>query len=89
MPALTLHSIDEIITEIKAGNMVIVVDDPSRENEADLVAAAAKVTPEMIAFMANYGRGLICAPITAARAQELDLPPMTPPIFKAPTIAMM
>lgn len=77
MSALTLHPIDEIIAEIAAGNMVIVVDDPDRENEADLVAAAAKVTPEMIAFMANHGRGLICAPITAARAHELDLPPMT------------
>ncbi|MGB2009959.1 MAG: bifunctional 3,4-dihydroxy-2-butanone-4-phosphate synthase/GTP cyclohydrolase II [Akkermansiaceae bacterium] len=77
MSALTLHPIDEIIAEIAAGNMVIVVDDPNRENEADLVAAAAKVTPEMIAFMANHGRGLICAPITATRAQELDLPPMT------------
>ncbi len=78
MSALKLHSIDEIITEIKSGNMVIVVDDPGRENEADLVAAAAEVTPEMIAFMANHGRGLICAPITATRAQQLDLPPMTP-----------
>lgn len=78
MSALTLNPIDEIIAEIAAGNMVIVVDDPSRENEADLVAAAAKVTPEMIAFMANHGRGLICAPITAAMAQKLDLPPMAP-----------
>ena len=55
MPALILHPIDEIIAEITAGRMVIVVDDPGRENEADLVAAAAKVTPEMIAFMANHG----------------------------------
>jgi len=78
MSALTLHPIDEIIAEIAAGKMVIVVDDPGRENEADLVAAGAAVTTEMIAFMANHGRGLICAPITAARAQELDLPPMTP-----------
>jgi len=78
MSALTLHPINEIIADIAAGKMVIVVDDPSRENEADLVAAAAKVTPEMIAFMANHGRGLICAPITANRAQELDLPPMAP-----------
>ena len=70
MPALILHPIDEIIAEITAGRMVIVVDDPGRENEADLVAAAAKVTPEMIAFMANHGRGLICAPITATRAHR-------------------
>ena len=78
MPALTLHSIDEIIADIADGKMVIVVDDPDRENEADLVAAAAKVTPEMVAFMANHGRGLICAPITADRAKELELPPMAP-----------
>lgn len=78
MSELTLHPIHEIIAEIAAGNMVIVTDDPSRENEADLVAAASKVTPEMIAFMANHGRGLICSPISAARAAELDLPPMAP-----------
>lgn len=78
MPALTLHPISEIISDIAEGKIVIVVDDPNRENEADLVAAASKVTPEMIAFMANHGRGLICAPITAARAKELELPPMTP-----------
>jgi len=78
MSALILHSIDEAIADIAAGKMVIVVDDPSRENEADLVAAASKITPEKIAFMANHGRGLICAPITAARAKELDLPPMSP-----------
>lgn len=78
MSALKLHSIDEIISDIAQGKMVIVVDDPKRENEADLVAAASKVTPEMIAFMANHGRGLICAPITAERAKELELPPMTP-----------
>jgi len=77
MPALTLHPISEIITDIAAGKMVIVVDDPGRENEADLVASASMVTPEMIAFMANHGRGLICAPITASRAKALDLPPMT------------
>ncbi len=78
MATLTLNSIDEVISDIAAGKMVIVVDDPSRENEADLVAAASKVTPEMVAFMANHGRGLICAPITGERAEELELPPMTP-----------
>jgi len=77
MSALTLHPIKEIIADIAAGKMVIVTDDPGRENEADLVAAASMVTPEMIAFMANHGRGLICAPISAQRAKELDLPPMT------------
>jgi len=78
MSALTLHPISEIIADVAAGKIVIVVDDPGRENEADLVAAASMVTPEIIAFMANHGRGLICAPITASRAKELELPPMTP-----------
>lgn len=77
MSSLTLNSIDEIIADIAAGKMVIVVDDPCRENEADLIAAASLVTTETIAFMANHGRGLICAPITAERADELKLPPMT------------
>ena len=78
MSSLILHPIHEIIADIAAGKMVIVTDDPGRENEADLVAAASMVTPEMIAFMANHGRGLICAPISAARASELELPPMAP-----------
>jgi len=77
MSSLILSPISEIIADIAAGKMVIVVDDPGRENEGDLVAAASMITPEMIAFMANHGRGLICAPITADRAEELDLPPMT------------
>jgi 3,4-dihydroxy 2-butanone 4-phosphate synthase/GTP cyclohydrolase II len=77
MPALIFHPIEEIIDEISAGKMVIVTDDPGRENEADLVAAASMITPEIIAFMANHGRGLICAPITVQRAEELNLPPMT------------
>ena len=74
--SLQFSPIDEIITEIAAGRMVIVADDPERENEADLVAAAHLTSPEMISFMAKFGRGLICAPITAQRAEELDLPPM-------------
>ncbi len=77
MSALTFHPIDEIILEIAAGKMVIVADDPSRENEADLVCAASLVTKENINFMAVHGRGLICAPITLERAEELDLPQMT------------
>ena len=78
MSALTLHPVQEIISEIAAGKMVIVTDDPGCENEADLVAAASLITPATIAFMANYGRGLICAPITAERASALELPPMAP-----------
>lgn len=77
MPALTFHSIDEIIQEIASGKIVIVADDPDRENEADLVCAASLCTKEMVNFMAMNGRGLICAPITQQRAEELDLPQMT------------
>lgn len=77
MPALTFHPIDEIIEEIAAGKIVIVADDPDRENEADLVGAASLCTKEMVNFMAINGRGLICAPITPERAEELDLPQMT------------
>jgi 3,4-dihydroxy 2-butanone 4-phosphate synthase/GTP cyclohydrolase II len=77
VPALTFHSIDEIIDEIAAGKIVIVADDPDRENEADLVCAASLCTKEIVNFMAMNGRGLICAPITQQRAEELDLPQMT------------
>lgn len=75
---LTFHPIPEIIAEIAAGKLVIVADDPERENEADLIGAASCATPAMINFMATHARGLICAPITVERAAELDLPPMTP-----------
>ncbi len=73
---LSISSTDEIIADIKAGNMVILVDEKERENEGDLVFAADFVTPEKINFMARYGRGLICMPITEAHAQRLNLPPM-------------
>jgi 3,4-dihydroxy 2-butanone 4-phosphate synthase/GTP cyclohydrolase II len=68
--------ISEIITAFAAGELVIVCDDPSRENEADLVGAASLCTPEMVNFMAVHARGLICAPLTADRADSLDLPQM-------------
>lgn len=68
-----LNSIDEAIEDIKAGKLLIVVDDEDRENEGDFVAAAEMVTPEMINFMATHGRGLICAPITEERCKELEL----------------
>jgi len=68
-----LHTIEEALEDIKQGKLVIVVDDEDRENEGDFVAAAACVTPEMINFMSKHGRGLICAPITKDRAQELKL----------------
>ena len=76
-PPITFSSIDEIIAEIAAGKMVICADDPGRENEADLIGAASLCTPEMVNFMAVHGRGLICAPLTAERAETLDLPQMT------------
>jgi 3,4-dihydroxy 2-butanone 4-phosphate synthase/GTP cyclohydrolase II len=66
-------SIEDAIEEIKRGNMVIVIDDEDRENEGDFVMAADKATPEAINFMAKYGRGLICTPITQSRARELEL----------------
>jgi len=74
---LPTATIEEAIEDIRAGKMVIVVDDADRENEGDLVLAAEKVTPEAINFMARYGRGLICVPLTAERLEELELPLMT------------
>jgi 3,4-dihydroxy 2-butanone 4-phosphate synthase / GTP cyclohydrolase II len=73
---LQFSPIPEIIAEIAAGRLVIVADDPSRENEADLIGAASLCTPEMVNFMAVHARGLICAPVTPERAEELDLPQM-------------
>ncbi len=68
-----LNTIDEAIADIKAGKVVVVVDDEDRENEGDFIAAAEAVTPEMINFMVTHGRGLVCAPVTEERAQQLDL----------------
>jgi 3,4-dihydroxy 2-butanone 4-phosphate synthase/GTP cyclohydrolase II len=68
--------IEEAIREIAQGRFVIVVDDEDRENEGDLTLAAEKVTPEAINFMARYGRGLICMPMTEERLEELDIPLM-------------
>lgn len=68
-----LNTIQEAVKDIKAGKMVIVVDDENRENEGDFLAAASKVTPEMVNFMAKHGRGLICAPLTKGRCDELGL----------------
>ncbi len=74
--AVVFDPIEEAIEAIRRGEMVIVVDDEDRENEGDLVMAAEKVTPEAINFMARYGRGLICVPLTEERADELGLRPM-------------
>jgi 3,4-dihydroxy 2-butanone 4-phosphate synthase/GTP cyclohydrolase II len=68
-----LNTIPDAIEDIKNGKVIIVVDDANRENEGDFVAAANKVTPEMINFMATHGRGLICAPLTEKRCKELQL----------------
>jgi 3,4-dihydroxy 2-butanone 4-phosphate synthase/GTP cyclohydrolase II len=68
-----LHTIEEAIADIKAGKLVIVVDDEDRENEGDFVAAAEMVTPELINFMAKHGRGLICTPLVESRCKALGL----------------
>ncbi len=68
-----LNSIEEALEDIRQGKVVIVVDDEDRENEGDFIAAAEAVTPEMINFMATNGRGLICAPLTEERCEELQL----------------
>ncbi len=73
---IKLNTIEEAIEDIRQGKVVIVVDDEDRENEGDFLAAAEKVTPEMINFMATNGRGLICAPLTERRCKELDLSAM-------------
>lgn len=73
---MNFSTINEAIEDIKQGRMIVVVDDYERENEGDLVMAAEKVTPGDINFMASYGRGMICVPITEERALKLDLPPM-------------
>ncbi len=67
--------IPEILDELRAGRMVILVDDEGRENEGDLLCAAEKTTPEIVNFMATHGRGLICVPLTAERCEQLQLPP--------------
>ena len=74
---MKLNSVDEALKDIKNGKMVIFVDDPSRENEGDLIAAASKITPETINFMAKYGRGLICVPMEDRVADRLELDLMT------------
>ena len=74
----TFSPIEDIITDIKAGKMVIITDDADRENEGDLIASAECITPEIVNFMAKYGRGLICTPISESIATRLELPMMVP-----------
>src|SRR3954471_15224381 len=71
-------SVPEAIEDLRAGRVLVVVDDEDRENEGDLTIAAEKVTPETINFMATHGRGLICLTLTADRCDQLRLPLMTP-----------
>src|SRR5688572_4113670 len=73
---MSFASISEAVRDIKLGKIVIVVDDPDRENEGDLICAASKATPELINFMARYGRGLICLPIVGKQLDKLRVAPM-------------
>src|SRR5579872_7622541 len=73
---MPLSTIEEAITDIRAGKMVVVMDDEDRENEGDLTMAAQMVTPEAINFMTKYGRGLICVPLIGRRLDELHIPMM-------------
>jgi 3,4-dihydroxy 2-butanone 4-phosphate synthase/GTP cyclohydrolase II len=70
--------IEDALRELRAGRLIVVVDDGDRENEGDLTMAAEMITPEAINFMATHGRGLICLPMTGERLDELELPPMVP-----------
>ena len=70
---MKLNSIEEAIKDISKGKIVIVVDDENRENEGDFIAAAEKVTPQLVNFMIKFGRGLLCAPLTSKRCEELKL----------------
>lgn len=89
---IQLNTIEEAIEDIRQGKIIIVVDDEDRENEGDFLAAADKVTPEMINFMATHGRGLICTPLTERRCTELELRSMvannTDPMETAFTVSV-
>jgi hypothetical protein len=80
MSEASLHSpfasIEEAVAELRAGRMIIILDDEDRENEGDLACAAELVTPEIVNFMATYGRGLICLPMSCDRLDELQIPLM-------------
>ena len=75
-PGMSISTVPELVAELAAGRMVILVDEEDRENEGDLVLAADHVTPEAINFMARFGRGLICLTLTRERCERLRLPPM-------------
>ena len=71
-------TVESVLEDVRAGRLVIVTDDEKRENEGDLVCAAEKITPEHVNFMITHARGLVCAPVTEARAKELG-------IYRAPS----
>ncbi len=73
-----LNTIEAAIEDIKAGKLLIVVDDEDRENEGDFITAARNATPEIVNFMSIHGRGLICTPLTEERCAQLQLHPMVP-----------
>ena len=89
---IKLNTIKEAIDDIKAGKIIIVVDDENRENEGDFICAAELVTPEIINFMAKHGRGLICVPLSESRSKQLNLNPMvsnnTDPMDTAFTVSV-
>ena len=72
----TFDSIEDAIEDVKQGKMIVIVDDEDRENEGDLMIAAEMCTPEVVNFMAKYGRGLICLTLTRERCEQLRLPLM-------------
>ncbi len=74
---IQLNTIEEALLDLRAGKVIIVVDDEDRENEGDFICAAEMVTPEIINFMATHGRGMICLALTPERCEELRLPPIS------------
>ena len=74
MGNMKINTVEEALEDFKAGEFVIVVDDEDRENEGDLIIAAEKITAEKVNFMLKHARGVLCAPITLSRCDELDLP---------------
>lgn len=74
MSEIKLNSIEDAVKDFKEGKFVIVVDDEDRENEGDLIIAAEKIDAEKVNFMLKHARGVLCAPITLSRCDELDLP---------------
>ena len=74
MTDFNIDNIEAAVKDFAEGKFVIVVDDEDRENEGDLIIAAEKITPEKVNFMLKHARGVLCAPITISRCEELDLP---------------